>query len=150
MEILIIGTEPPCIRCLTIYKRAKEVAQQFPGKVEVRKIVINSEEAVKYGKIGSGASLGEVTQIKPDGEKIKKLSGEISELSKDDAKNLDMIETKLKELDNVLQPIKDKSKKMGYIMTPVLVVNGQVKCMDHVPEKEAIRAWVEFELKRQK
>ena len=148
MEILIIGTEPPCIRCLTIYKRAKEVAQQFPGKVEVRKIVINSEEAAKYGKIGSGASLGELTQIKPDGEKIKKLSGEIGELSKDEAKNLDLVETKLKELDNVLQPIKEKSKKMGYIMTPVLVINGQVKCMDHVPAKEAIRAWVEFELKR--
>lgn len=147
MEILVIGTEPPCIRCLTTFKRAKEVAQQFPGQVEVRKIAMQSEEAAKYGKIGSGGSLGEVTQIKPDGEKLRTISSEISDLSKDEAKNASLIEEKFKELDRVLQPIKEKSQKMGYLMTPVLVINGQVKCMDHVPEKETIHAWVNLEMR---
>jgi hypothetical protein len=150
MEILVIGTEPPCIRCLTTYKRAKEIAQQFPGGVEVRKIEMTSEEATRYGKIGSGGSLSKVTSVKPNFEKVVKVSSEIGELVKDEARNADLIEAKLKEIDMVLQPVKVESKEMGYLMTPVLVVNGQVKCMDHVPEKEAIRTWVEFELKRQK
>jgi hypothetical protein len=148
MEILVIGTEPPCIRCLTTYKRAKEIAQQFKEKVEVRKIAMNSQEAAKYGKIGSGGSLGAVTNVKPDFEKLTKVSAEISELFKDEAKNAGLIESKLNELDKVLQPVKEKSQKMGYLMTPVLVVNGQIKCMDHVPDKEAIQAWVELELRQ--
>jgi len=38
MEIVVIGTEPPCIRCRTTFKRAKEVAQQFPGEIESEKL----------------------------------------------------------------------------------------------------------------
>ena len=56
MNVLVIGTDPPCIRCHTTFKRAKEVAGQFPG-IEVRKIVIHSEEAEKYGKVESGRTL---------------------------------------------------------------------------------------------
>lgn len=44
-------------------------------------------------------------------------------------------------------PYKDKAEEMGYLMTPVLVVNGQVKAMGFVPDKEKIREWVETELK---
>jgi hypothetical protein len=147
MEIVVIGTEPPCIRCLTTFKRAKEVAQQFPGEIEVRKIAIHTEEAAKYGRVESGHTLSEVTRIKPDVERLKAISGEINELSKDEAKNGGLIEAKFKELDMVLQPIKEKSQEMGYLMTPVLVINGQVKCMDHVPDQEAIRAWVNIEMR---
>jgi len=88
-----------------------------------------------------------VTRIKPDVERLKAISGEINELSKDEAKNAGLIEAKFKELDMVLQPIKEKSQEMGYLMTPVLVINGQVKCMDHVPDQEAIRAWVNIEMR---
>jgi hypothetical protein len=35
-------------------------------------------------------------------------------------------------------------------MTPVLVINGEVKSMDYVPSKEEIRAWIEIELKKNK
>ena len=38
MEIVVIGTEPPCIRCHTTFKRAKEVAQQFSEDIEVKKV----------------------------------------------------------------------------------------------------------------
>ena len=44
MEIVIIGTEPPCIRCHTTYKRAKEVAQQFSEVIEVKKVAIHTQD----------------------------------------------------------------------------------------------------------
>lgn len=147
MNIVVIGTDPPCIRCHTTFKRAKEVAGQFSG-IEVRKIVIHSEEAEKYGKVESGHEIEEVSKVKPDKENMKRLLGELEELKADEDKNESLIDAKLKELEGTIQPIKDKAKELGYLMTPVLVVNDQVKSMDYVPSKEEIRGWIEIELRR--
>jgi len=148
MEIIVIGTEPPCVRCLTTYKRSKEVAQQFPGEIEVRKVAIHSAEAEKYGKVESGHGIAEAGNIKPDVEAMGKLLREIEGLTADEAKNESLIDAKLKELEKVLTPIQNKATELGYLMTPVLVVNGQVKSMNHVPSKEEIQGWIEIELRR--
>ena len=148
MEILVIGTEPPCVRCLTTYRRAKEVAQQFSEKIEVRKVVIHSEEAARYGKIESGGGIAEAANVRRDTDKMKLLTGEISKLIADQHYDENLIESKLKEVDNVLLPVKEKAKELGYLMTPVLIVNGRVKSMDYVPAKEQIQAWIEIERRR--
>ena len=148
MEIVVIGTEPPCIRCHTTFKRAKEVAQQFSEGIEVKKVAIHTEEAEKFGKAEAGHGIGEAGDIKPDFENMGKLMRELDELKADEEKNESLIDAKLKELEVVLQPIKEKAKELGYLMTPVLAVNGQVKSMDYVPSKEEIRAWIEIELKK--
>lgn len=148
MEIVVIGTEPPCIRCHTTFKRAKEVAQKFSEDIEVKKAAIHTEEADKYGKVEAGHGIGEAGKIKPDIEKMGKLMRELEELKADEEKNESLIDTKLKELELVLQPVKEKAKDLGYLMTPVLIVNGQVKSADYVPSKEEIRAWIEIESKK--
>lgn len=148
MEIVVIGTEPPCIRCHTTFKRAKEVAQQFSEEIEVKKAAIHTEEADKYGKVEAGHGIGEAGKIKPDVEKMGVLMRELDELKADEENNEQQIDTKLRELEVVLEPIKEKAKELGYLMTPVLAINGQVKSMDYVPTKEDIRAWIEIELKK--
>ncbi len=148
MEIVVIGTEPPCIRCHTTFKRAKEVAQQFSEEIEVKKAAIHTEEADKYGKVEAGHGIGEAGKIKPDVEKMGALMRELDELKADEENNEQQIDTKLRELEVVLEPIKEKAKELGYLMTPVLAINGQVKSMDYVPTKEDIRAWIEIELKK--
>ena len=148
MEILVIGTEPPCIRCLTTYKRAVEVAQQFPGKIEVRKIAIHSKEAARFGRVESGHEIGEAGKVRPDIENMKRLMGELNELIKDEQKNENLIDARLKELEKVLLPLKEKARELGYLMTPVLIVDGQVKSVDYVPGKEEIQAWIEIERRR--
>jgi hypothetical protein len=148
MEIVVIGTEPPCVRCLTTFNRAKELARQFPGEIEVRKVAIHSGEAEKYGKVESGHGIAEAGNIKPDTESMGRLLREIEELTAYEEKNESLIEAKLKELEKILNPLKDKAKELGYLMTPVLVVNGQVKSMNHVPSKEEIQGWIEIELRR--
>ena len=148
MEIVVIGTEPPCIRCHTTFKRAKEVARKFSEEIEVKKAAIHTEEADKYGKVEAGHGIGEAGKIKPDVEKMGKLMQELDKLKADEENNENLIDNKLKELEIVLQPIKEKAKELGYLMTPVLAVNSQVKSMDYVPSKEEIRAWIEIELKK--
>lgn len=148
MEIVVIGTEPPCIRCHTTFKRAGEVARQFPEDIEVKKAAIHTEEAEKYGKVEAGHGIGEAGKVKPDFEKMGKLMRELDELKADEEKNESLIDARLKDLEKVLAPVKEKAKELGYLMTPVLVVNGQVKSADYVPSKEEIRAWIEIELKK--
>ena len=74
--------------------------------------------------------------------------GELNELMVDEEKNEGMIDAKLKELQKVLTPIEDKAKELGYLMTPVLVVNDRVKSMGYVPAKEEIQGWIEIESRR--
>ena len=147
MEIIVIGTEPPCIRCHTTFKRAKEMAEQFPQKIEVKKVAIHSAEAQQYGKVEAGHGIKVADNMKPDLEKMKKLMRELEELKADEEKNERLIDARLKDLEKLLAPVKEKAREMGFLMTPVLVVNGQVKSMDYVPSKEEIKAWIEIESK---
>jgi hypothetical protein len=148
MEIVVIGTEPPCIRCHTTFKRAKEVAQQFPEDVDVKKAAIHTVEADKYGKVEAGHGIGEAGNIKPDIESMGKLLRELDELKANEDKNEELIDARLKDLEKVLSPVKEKAKELGFLMTPILVVNGQVKSADYVPSKEEIRAWIEIEMNK--
>ena len=148
MEIVVIGTEPPCIRCHTTYKRAKEIAQQLSQDIEVKKAAIHTEEADKYGKVEAGHGISEAGNLKPDIENMGKLMRELEELKADEEKNEILIDAKLKDLEKVLAPVKEKAKELGFLMTPVLIVNGQVKSADYVPSKEEIRAWIEIELNK--
>jgi hypothetical protein len=150
LDIVVIGTEPPCIRCLTTHKRALEIARKYPGNIEVKKVAIHTPEAAKYGKVDSGHGIGQAAGLKPDGEKMKRIAGELNELVKDDFKNESLIDAKLKEMDSALQPVKVKAKEMGYLMTPVFIINGEVKSTDYVPSKDEIQAWVEIEMRRSK
>ena len=148
MEIVVIGTEPPCIRCHTTFKRAREVARQFSEDIDVKKAAIHTEEARKYGKVEAGHGIGEAGNIKPDVERMGKLLRELDELKANEDENEELIDSRLKDLETVLSPVKEKARELGFLMTPVLIVNGQVKSMDYVPSKEEIRAWIELELNK--
>jgi len=147
MEILIIGPEPPCVRCINTSKFAKEVAEQFSGKVTVRKIATHSEEAKKYGKVEGGGTIAEIEKVDYDSEEFKRLMQEVGGLMSDEEKNKSSIKGKLQEIQKKLTPITKKAKEAGYLMTPVVVVNDKVKSMGYVPDKEQIRKWVECELR---
>ena len=148
MEIVVIGTEPPCIRCHTTLKRAKEVAEQFPERIDVRRIGLHSEEARKYGRVMEGPEVEKVGNVKPDLDRLHKLLAELDELKANEEKNESLIDTKLKELQQVIKPVEDKARELGILMTPVFVVNGKVKSMGYPPSKDEIRGWIEIELRR--
>jgi len=49
LKIKIFGSSPPCAKCKEAEKRAKKVAEKYPGKIEVVKFEALSEEDNKYG-----------------------------------------------------------------------------------------------------
>ena len=146
MEVLVIGPEPPCIRCNTLHRLANEVREDFPGKVEVRRVSAHSEEAGKYGKIEGGHHIADNFNIAHNHERIESLMKEINELKEDAEKNEGLIHEKFKAIDEELRPIKEKAREVGILITPVLIVNGKIKSMDYVPDRGLIRKWIEEEL----
>ena len=148
MEIIVIGPEHPCIRCVTTFKFAKEIAKEFPGKIEAKKIFTNSEEAKKYGKAEGGHDIAQIEKVDHDNKGIERLMREIDELKSDEERNKSLIESKMQEIQEKLTPITKKAEEKGYLMTPVLIINGQVKASGFVPRKEKIREWVKSELTR--
>ena len=148
MEIVVIGPEPPCVRCLNTYKFAKEEAQQFAGEtIEVRKISSRSDEAGNYGRVEGGRDIAERERVKTDGDKFQRLMAEVGKLERDGAKNRALIETKLDEIDKAVAPLRQKAEEVGSLMTPVLAINGKVRSSGYVPRKEQIREWIAGELK---
>ncbi len=48
ITIKVFGTTPPCVKCKEVEKRAKKIAEKYPGQVEVSKFDVVSEEGRKY------------------------------------------------------------------------------------------------------
>jgi len=48
ITIKVFGSTPPCAKCKEVEKRANNVAQKYPGQVEVTKLDAISEEGRKY------------------------------------------------------------------------------------------------------
>jgi len=147
IEILVIGPEPPCVRCLNTHRFATEVAQQFAGEtIEVRRVVAHSEEAQKYGRVEGGHDIAKRERVKADVNKLVSLVGEVDALERDKGSKEGLLEDKLGEIDTVLAPLIQKAEAIGSLMTPVLVINGKVTSSGSVPRKEQIREWILSEL----
>ena len=53
MNITIIGVVPPCPRCKRIYDLTVEAVSELGAKAEIKKIAYDSDEAKKYGRVGT-------------------------------------------------------------------------------------------------
>jgi thiol-disulfide isomerase/thioredoxin len=49
ITVKVFGTTPPCAKCKEMERRARNVAQKYPGQVTVNKFDALSEEGNKYG-----------------------------------------------------------------------------------------------------
>ena len=49
IEVKVFGTTPPCAKCKEVTKRAKQVAEKYPGEIEVTHLDALSDDGDKYG-----------------------------------------------------------------------------------------------------
>ncbi|MCR4420064.1 MAG: thioredoxin family protein [Clostridia bacterium] len=146
MEIIVIGPEPPCIRCKTTFKVAQQVASRFGEGIAVRRISTESEEAKRYGNVEGGHTIAEMENVEHDHEGIEKLLGQIDQVLEQQPDAEAAVKPLMDEIENKLTPIKQKAQERGYLMTPVVVVNGQVKAVGYVPKAEEFQEWIRSEL----
>jgi len=132
MKITIIGVVPPCPRCQRIYDLTCEVINELGINAPVRKIAFDSDEAKTYGRTGTAHDIAEWANIKITWEKIWSMAAEGWS----------------KELDQALMPCKEKADAEGWLMTPVLLIDGQVAFTGYVPAKEDIKKSISRQIKK--
>jgi protein-disulfide isomerase len=49
ITVKVFGTQPPCVKCKEVTKRASKVAAKYPGKIEVIHLAALSPDGDKYG-----------------------------------------------------------------------------------------------------
>ena len=124
MKITVLGVVPPCPRCQRMYDLAHEAAEELGIPVEMKKLAYDMEEAQRYGKVGTAHDVAEWAGIEIDWGQIRNI----------------VTEGWSKELDEIMMPCARKAEENGWLMTPVLILDGKVAFMGYVPEKEDIKA----------
>ena len=123
MKITVIGVVPPCPRCKHMYDLAVEAAEELGVEVAMEKIAYDADEAQQYGKVGTAHHIAEWAEMTMDWSKIREIIAE--EWSQ--------------ELDDCLMPCTRKAEEKGWLMTPVLLIDGKVAFSGYVPKKEDIK-----------
>ena len=130
MKITVIGVVPPCPRCARIYDLAVEVADELGIEVEMKKIAYDSDEAKGYGRVGTAHHVAEWAGIDMDWSKIRDI----------------VSEGWSRELDDFFMPCAKRAEEKGWLMTPVLLIEGKVAFMGYVPGKEDIKVAIQAAL----
>ena len=146
-EIWIIGVDPPCPRCDLTTQRAERLAKEMGTSVSVRNLIYSSSEAREFAK-----SLGE--EIGTAKDVVRKAGVEIdwnhvSAVYRDppsQPEDIDIVDGPARhwspEFDEALRPCQEKAESVGLLMTPIVVVQGEVKHHGRVPSIEELRSWM--------
>ena len=124
MKITVLGVVPPCPRCQRMYDLAHEAAEELGIPVEMKKLAYDMEEAQRYGKVGTAHDVAEWAGMEIDWGQIRNI----------------ITEGWSKELDEIMMPCARKAEENGWLMTPVLILDGKVAFMGYVPDKKDIMA----------
>jgi len=124
MKITVLGVVPPCPRCQRMYDLAHEAAEELGIPVEMKKFAYDMEEAQRYGKVGTAHDVAEWAGMEIDWGQIRNI----------------ITEGWSKELDEIMMPCARKAEENGWLMTPVLILDGKVAFMGYVPDKKDIMA----------
>jgi predicted DsbA family dithiol-disulfide isomerase len=143
-KIIIIGTEPPCSRCKLLTAVVSDKVKELNIDAEVRHIVFSSEEAIEFAKSinlvpGTSGAVAKLMNEKIDNA-IKIVPDFNSEynLEYDDY----FIANWSYELDEKLRPFEKNAKNVGILMTPSLIINGELKHSGSVPRMAEIENWI--------
>ena len=142
IDILIIGTEPPCPRCDLLYKLIEQEAKNRLN-IHLRHCSFDSSEANELGKklgykIGTAKEIAKAARINIDWNSVY----ELIDLQKSRIDAERPADTWTPELDRMLKPCQNAAKSLGYLMTPILVINGNVKHDGSVPSVQQLKEWL--------
>lgn len=143
VDVLVIGTEPPCPRCDLLTRQVAEAASAV-GQVNLRHWAFDSEEAEAFGrnknfKVGTAKDVSEAGGIPVNWDAAHKAIDDKKSRTPDATRAADLWTP---ELDKLLEPCQKAAEFAGYYMTPVLVINGRVIHHGSVPSIEQIGQWL--------
>jgi hypothetical protein len=144
IDVLVIGTDPPCPRCDLLNLRVHEAAESLDRPITIRHCFFYSDEAASLGqaakrRVGTPKHVSMEAGIPVDWGHVDGLVEERRRVVGEEAR---AAQTWTPELDALLDPCREAADTLGFFMTPILVVNGTVKHHGSVSTTEQIREWL--------
>lgn len=146
-EVWIIGVDPPCPRCDLTRQRAERVAQEMGLSVNVRNLIYSDLEAREFAKsvgkeLGTAKHVVEKAGIEMDWNHV----ASVVKNPPSQPEDIDTIDGPARrwsaEMDEALRPCQEKAESVGLLMTPIVVVQGEVKHQGSVPSIDQLRSWL--------
>lgn len=124
-DVMVIGTEPPCPICDLVSLFVTEEAGKSES-ITLRHCSYDSPDATalaqKLGlKVGTAKHVAQAAAIQMDWDAVY---GLINRKQAQMNINCWPADTWTPELDGLLEPCQKATESVGYLMTPVLVING--------------------------
>ena len=147
-QILVIGTEPPCPRCDLLYRMVDKITKNQTD-VHLNHCSFDSQEAIKLGqkldlKIGTAKQVSKEAGIIVDWDEVYNIIDKNKVLIGNNGIPADFWS---QELDDILEPCEKAASAVGYLMTPVLIVNGKVEFFGSSKSRKTIRNTLHISLK---
>jgi hypothetical protein len=144
LEVLVIGTDPPCPRCDLLLVRAEEVARALSRPIRVRHVPFFSKEATIVGqkagrRLGTPGHVAEAAGITVDSARRDELIAERRKVAGEVRRPADLWTPAL---DALLDECRAAADSVGFLVTPILVVDGEVKHHGNVPSADQIGEWL--------
>jgi hypothetical protein len=145
-SITIIGVDPPCPRCKLLGKVIDEKVSEMNINVNIQHWVYTDTEAQEFAQsIGLMSGTAKNVAIALN-EVIDNNRLNVIINNKTLALNTEFGEYNdcnwSPDLDEFLKPFQLRAKEAGILMTPVLIINGEVKHQGSVPALSKINEWL--------
>lgn len=146
-DVWIIGVDPPCPRCDLTRQRVERTSKEIAGLFTVKHLNYRDSEAIEFAmslgkETGTAKQVADKAGINVDWDHVRA----VVNLPPSHPEDIDEINgtarTWSPEMDEVLRPCQEKADSVGILMTPILVVGGEVKNHGSVPSLEQLREWL--------
>ena len=142
-QVLVIGTDPPCPRC-DLVNRMVEEYQAEGNEFDFVHLVYDSDHADAIGnrfnrRIGTEKDVAKAAGIRLD---WKAVYAEIEQAKIEAGPGARPADAWTAHLDKLLEPCRKAAEEAGWLMTPVLIIDGEVKHHGSVPDLEKVHSWL--------
>ena len=150
-DILVIGTEPQCPRCKLLSNIMESMNDEFDWNANVSHTAYDAEEAQEIAeKLGLRANtakeVAKLVGMPMDKDLVNQLCSPCEVKPDSEWAALNDCSWR-QELDDYLKPYQERARVVGILMTPVLVVDGEVIWEGSVPNREQLLGLLGVELR---
>lgn len=145
-EVWIIGVDPPCPRCDLTRQRVERIANETGTPLDIKHMIYSDFRVQTFAKslgkeTGTAKHVAEKAGINIDWEHVHAVVANPPSRPEDFDEIAGTARQWSPEMDEAIRPCQEKAESVDILMTPILVVDGQIKHHGSVPSIEQLRVW---------